>query len=198
MAVPARSASGAVPGPRLGLALASFAVLADQASKYVMVEHVFRPAGVTETPFFSPVVIDLLPVFQFRLAWNQGISFSLFNSGAAMTVALLLGVTILITCVMVAWMWRAPRRRLEAGLGLIVGGALGNIIDRASIGAVADFLHVYWRDWHFPTFNLADSCITVGALIVLLDALFERPHDGPSSPAGDGRGAGHKSAERRK
>ncbi|MGE3333738.1 MAG: signal peptidase II [Rhodospirillaceae bacterium] len=172
--------------PRAGLACAAIGVIADQASKYYMLEHVFRPEGVTETPFASPVVIDILPVFQFHLSWNEGISFSLFNSGTETAVALLLAVTIAITIVMTVWMWRTPRSWLQIGLGLIVGGALGNIIDRASIGAVADFLHVYWQDWHFPTFNIADTCITIGAIIVLLDALFERPHDGKQEPAQSG------------
>lgn len=170
--------------PRAGLACAVVGLLADQGSKYYMVEHVFRPEGVTETPFLSPVVIDILPVFDLRLSWNQGISFSLFSSGEALTVALLLALTSIITLVLTVWMWRTPRPWLQIGLGLIVGGALGNIIDRASVGAVADFLHVYWQDWHFPTFNIADSCITVGAIIVLLDAFFERPHDGAQSEAG--------------
>ncbi len=172
--------------PRAGLACAAIGVIADQASKYYMLEYVFRPEGVTETPFASPVVIDILPVFQFHLSWNEGISFSLFNSGTETAVALLLAVTIAITIVMTVWMWRTPRSWLQVGLGLIVGGALGNIIDRASIGAVADFLHVYWQDWHFPTFNIADTCITIGAIIVLLDALFERPHDGKQEPAESG------------
>ncbi len=172
--------------PRAGLACAVVGMVADQATKYYMVERVFRPEGVTETPFTSPVVIDILPVFQFRLSWNEGISFSLFNSGTDAAVATLLAVTIAITIVMTVWMWRTPRSWLQVGLGLIVGGALGNIIDRASVGAVADFLHVYWQDWHFPTFNIADSCITVGAIIVLLDALFDRDHDGKQEPAKSG------------
>lgn len=167
--------------PRAGLACAIAGVLADQASKYYMVEHVFRPEGVAETPFLSPVVIDILPVFQFSLSWNQGISFSLFSSSDARWA--LVTLTSLITFILFTWMWRTPRGWLQVGLGLIVGGALGNIIDRVSIGAVADFLHVYWQDWHFPTFNVADSCITVGAIIVLLDALFERPHDVKTTPA---------------
>ncbi len=172
--------------PRAGLACAVAGVALDQASKVYMLEHVFRPQGVTGTPFVSPVVIDILPVFQFRLSWNEGISFSLFNSGTDTAVAVLLAVTIAITIVMTVWMWRTPRFWLQIGLGLIVGGALGNIIDRASIGAVADFLHVYWGDWHFPTFNIADTCISIGAIIVLLDALFERPHDGKQEPAKSG------------
>lgn len=178
--------------PRIGLLCATGALLLDQVSKYIMVEHVFRPEGVIETPFYSPVVIDILPVFDLSLSWNRGISFSLFSSGETATVVILLIVTSLITAVMIGWMWRAPRVWLQAGLGLIVGGALGNIIDRASIGAVADFLHVFWGNWHFPTFNIADSCITVGAIIVLLDALFERPHDSapPHSKTGD-RSAEH-------
>jgi signal peptidase II len=168
--------ASAVSAPRAGLACAIVAVIADQLSKFYMVERVFRPDGVTETPFMSPVVIDILPVFQLRLSWNEGISFSLFSSSDARWA--LVAVTAVITAILAVWMWRTPRRWLQIGLGLIVGGALGNIIDRVSIGAVADFLHVYWQDWHFPTFNIADSCITVGAIIVLLDALFERPHDG--------------------
>ncbi len=179
-------AASSMSVPRAGLACAIGGLLVDQLSKYYMVEHVFRPEGVTETPFMSPVVIDILPVFQFRLAWNYGISFSLFSSGEAVTVALLLLMTIAITSVLTVWMWRTPRVLLQIGLGLIVGGALGNIIDRASIGAVADFLHVFWQDWAFPTFNIADSCITVGAIIVLLDALFDRPHDGPQKAAAGG------------
>jgi signal peptidase II len=172
------SASKAM-APRAGLACAAVAVIADQASKYYMVERVFRPEGVTETPFLSPVVIDILPVFQFRLSWNEGISFSLFSSSDARWA--LVALTSVITVILFTWMWRTPRGWLQIGLGLIVGGALGNIIDRVSVGAVADFLHVYWQDWHFPTFNIADSCITVGAIIVLLDALFERPHDGKTA-----------------
>lgn len=151
-------------------------MLADQFSKFYLVEHVFRPAGVSETPFASPVVIDILPVFDLRLSWNQGISFSLFSSDASRWP--LVVVTAAITAFLIAWMLRTPRTWLQIGLGLIVGGALGNIIDRVSMGAVADFLHVFWQDWHFPTFNVADSCITIGAIIVLLDAVFERPHDG--------------------
>ena len=163
--------------PRAGLACAIVAVIVDQLSKWYMVERVFRPEGVTETPFASPVVIDVLPVFDLSLSWNQGISFSLFSSEASRWP--LVAVTAVIILFLATWMWRTPRGWLQIGLGLIVGGALGNnMIDRVSIGAVADFLHFYWRDWHFPTFNIADMCISVGATIVLLDALFERPHDG--------------------
>jgi len=61
----------------------------------------------------------------------------------------------------------------------VIGGALGNIIDRAMFGAVADFLDFYVGDWHFPTFNVADSCISVGAVMWLLDAVLARPHDAP-------------------
>lgn len=170
------SASAPAATPRAGIVCAVVALLADQFSKWYMVERVFRTEGVSETPFFSPVVIDILPVFQFRLSWNQGISFSLFSSSDARWI--LVGVTSAITLFLMVWMWRTPRGWLQIGLGLIVGGALGNIVDRTLIGAVADFLHVYWRDWHFPTFNLADTSITLGAIIVLLDALFEHPHDG--------------------
>ena len=80
-----------------GLAAAVGGLLADQISKYIIVEKVMRPEGVTETPFYASRVIEVLPVFDLRLSWNAGISFSLFNSGTDLAVATLLSVQILIT-----------------------------------------------------------------------------------------------------
>jgi signal peptidase II len=163
--------------PLPGLIAAAGGLLADQISKYIMVEKVMRPEGVTETPFFSAKVIEVLPVFDLRLSWNAGISFSLFNSGTDATVAVLLAVQILITLLLSWWLWRLDRPWLQVACGLVIGGALGNIVDRATVGAVADFLLVHWRDWQFPTFNIADACITVGAGMWLLDAVISPHHD---------------------
>jgi len=163
--------------PMAGLAAAVGGLLADQVSKYIIVEKVMRPEGVTDTPFFSSRVIEVLPVFDLRLSWNAGISFSLFNSGAGLTVAILLAVQVLITLLLLWWLWRLDRRWLQVACGLIIGGALGNIIDRATWSAVADFLLVHWRDWEFPTFNVADTCITIGAAMWLLDAVIAPHHD---------------------
>lgn len=159
-----------------GLAAAVGGLLADQISKYIIVEKVMRPEGVTETPFYASRVIEVLPVFDLRLSWNAGISFSLFNSGTDLAVATLLSVQILITLLLLWWLWRLDRRWLQVACGLIIGGALGNIVDRATVGAVADFLLVHWGDWQFPTFNLADTCITIGAGMWLLDAVITPHH----------------------
>jgi len=163
--------------PKLGVLVAVAGLVVDQVTKYIMVERVMRPEGVAETPYFTDRVIELLPVFSLRLSWNAGISFSLFNSGAAMTTALLLAVQVGVTLLLLWWMRQNDRPWLQVASGLIIGGALGNIVDRALYGAVADFLDFFWGSWHFPTFNVADTCISVGATLWLLDAVLARPHD---------------------
>ena len=162
--------------PSLGIAIAAIVLIADQLTKYIMVERLMRPEGVTETPYFTDRVIEVLPFFQLRMAWNAGISFSMFNSGEAMTTALLIAVQLGITLALLWWLHKLDRPWLQIACGLVIGGALGNILDRLMFGAVADFLDFYWGSWHFPTFNVADSCISVGAGMVLLDALVSRPH----------------------
>ncbi len=161
--------------------MAAAGLLTDQVSKYIIVEKVMRPEGVTETPFYSSRVIEVLPVFELRLSWNAGISFSLFNSGEAATCAILLAMQGGITLLLLWWLWRLDRPWLQAACGLIIGGALGNIVDRATWCAVADFLLVHWRDWQFPTFNLADTWITLGAGMWLLDAVMAPHHDAANS-----------------
>ena len=171
--------------PTFALIVASIGLLADQISKYVVVEKILRPEGVSETPFLTARVIDLLPFLSIRLSWNAGISFSMFNSGETLTWALLLAVQIGVTIVLLFWLRHMDRFWLQLGSGLIIGGALGNTVDRALYGAVVDFLDFYWGTWHFPTFNVADSCISVGAALWLLDAAFARPQHTPATPPQD-------------
>ena len=165
--------------PVLGVAVAAVAVVVDQVSKFVIVEHVMRPEGVLGTPYLTSKLIPLIPFFQLRLSWNAGISFSMFNSGDSTTTAILLAVQIAVSLVLIWWLRSLDSRWLQVACGLVIGGALGNIIDRAMFGAVADFLDFYVGEWHFPTFNVADSCISVGAAMWLLDAVLARPHDAP-------------------
>lgn len=162
--------------PIIGLAIATIALLADQVSKYIMVEMVMRPDGITGAPYFTGKVIDILPIFQLRMAWNTGISFSLFDSGTTLTITLLLVVQTTIMAAVIWYMWQMDRRWMQAACGFIIGGGLGNIVDRITMGAVADFLHLYWGDWHFPTFNVADTCITIGVIMWLIDAFIIHPH----------------------
>ena len=166
---------------RLGLLIVGVVFLFDQVSKLAIVEWVFRPEGVTHTPFFTRHLIEVLPFFQLRLAWNMGISFSLFNSGETTTIAILITVQLCIVAFLLWTLRQSETRMMAIGIGLIVGGAFGNIADRLHYGAVVDFLDFHAAGYHFPTFNLADTCITVGVGFWLLDAFLTRHHHTPTA-----------------
>jgi signal peptidase II len=161
---------------RFGLLISGVVIIADQLSKMAIVDWVFRPDGVTATPYATRQVVEILPFFQLRLTWNSGISFSLLNSGETVTVILLVAFQLCIVGVLIWWLRQAENRTVSLGIGFIVGGALGNIADRIRFGAVVDFLDFHAAGYHFPTFNLADSCITLGVGFWLLDAYLTRDH----------------------
>jgi len=148
----------------LSLALAALVVVADQLSKSWVIAH-FQdaPAGVAQQP--------LLPVFNLVLTWNRGVSFGLFNQDSAWNVVLFSLLAAAIVVALLVWLWRSPSPLVAAGIGFVIGGAIGNVIDRLRLGAVTDFLDFHWAAWHFPAFNLADSCITVGVALLVLDGL---------------------------
>jgi signal peptidase II len=119
----------------------------------------------------SPGMIDVTSFFSLRLGFNTGISFGLFQSTFAASPWLLI---VLQLGVVAGLLWMAivsQSRREVAALGLIAGGAIGNIVDRAQDGAVTDFLDFYWRGWHWPTFNIADVAICMGAALIVLSAV---------------------------
>jgi signal peptidase II len=147
-----------------GLALAAAVIVVDQASKWWILTSVMRP----------PRVIEVTPFFNLVMGWNRGVSFGLFNSDSPLNLWLLPLMVVGITAVLLVWLWRAERLWLGIGIGLVVGGAVGNLVDRMRFGAVADFLDVHAFGWHWPAFNVADSAITVGAAIILLESLFTR------------------------
>ena len=157
-----------------GLILAAALIVADQISKWWIVEKVMRPDGVTDTPFFSPVFIELTPFFNLVMTWNRGVSFGIFNNGGPWNALALSALSIVIVVGLLVWLSKAQGRLISLALGAIIGGALGNVIDRVRWGAVADFLDVHAFGWHWPAFNLADSAITVGAILLVLDSLFSR------------------------
>lgn len=107
------------------------------------------------------------------LAFNRGVSFSLFSQESQAGVYALIGITLVVTVGLFYWMTRAHTLALGVGLGLMIGGSLGNIIDRIQFGAVVDFLHFHWQNYSFPAFNIADSGITLGVGFILLDSLLE-------------------------
>ncbi|MGE5504931.1 MAG: signal peptidase II [Actinomycetota bacterium] len=159
---------------RLGLAVAAVVALLDQLTKWLVVEKLFRPEGVWETPFYTPMRMELAPFFDLVMAWNRGVSFGVFNDGGRWNAVLLSGLSLVICAVLVAWLRKAPGLWVRLALGGIIGGALGNVVDRIRFGAVADFLDFHLAGHHWPAFNLADSAITVGATLLVLDSLFAR------------------------
>jgi len=122
----------------------------------------------------------VLPSFNLTLGFNEGASFGMMGgimAGKPLLMAMLTGALTFVFSVMA---FRAKHLLERAGFALVVGGAIGNIIDRLRQGAVTDFLDFYWRDWHWPTFNVADIAITVGAVLILVASLPVRRRKEPS------------------
>jgi len=147
---------------RKGLAVSAAVLAVDQLTKWWIVFHVMRP----------PQVIEVTPFFNLVMGWNYGVSFGMLDSVPELGVWLLPVAVVAITAVLVVWLYRIDQLRPAMALGLIIGGALGNLIDRLRFGAVADFLDFYAWGHHWPAFNAADSAITVGAVVLVLDSLF--------------------------
>jgi signal peptidase II len=145
----------------LGLAV----ILLDQAAKYVVMSALNEFEGV-----------EILPVLELMRLHNEGVAFSFFEGGPIWQRWVFIALNVAVSVGIVVWLRRLPatgQHLLAAGLALVFGGALGNAIDRALWGHVVDFIRVHYEDWYFPAFNVADSAITVGAALVILDNLIE-------------------------
>lgn len=150
------------------MALIGLAALADQLSKAAALSLLSRGE-----------VMPVLPGFNLTLGFNEGASFGILSgvmTGKPVLMPALTGVLTLIFAVMA---FRARHTLERCGLALVVGGALGNIIDRLRQGAVTDFLDLFWREWHLPTFNGADIAITLGALCILVASFPSRSRKEP-------------------
>lgn len=151
----------------IGLGVAILIAVADQLTKFWLLGFfAARPSG--------PPVVALAPFFNLVLTGNRGMSFGLFNNDAAANTAIFTVLAALIMLGLVIWLRRAETLTLRLGIGLILGGALGNVIDRLWRGAVVDFLDFHLGDWHWFAFNLADAAICVGVATLLLDGLLGR------------------------
>ena len=120
--------------------------------------------------------LQVLPVLDLRLQYNHGIAFSLFDDAENTWRWPLSVLGVAVSVFLATWLYRLPaRQRLSAwGLGLILGGALGNLLERLVFGHVTDFISLHWAGWYFPTFNLADTAITIGVIVVVTDSLLNR------------------------
>lgn len=141
------------------LALAALLILLDQASKLAVLRLL--------EPYQT---IPLVPGFNLTLAFNRGASFSFLADAGGWQRWLFSGISLAASVIIVILLRRTPPAdRLNGlGLSLVLSGAVGNLIDRLWLGHVVDFLDVYYRAWHFPAFNIADSAISIGAALLVL------------------------------
>ena len=147
------------------LLLSVCVVALDQVSKLYIVGH------YTEFEFTS-----ILPILDITRMHNVGAAFSFLASASGWQRWVFIGLAAVVSIGITIWLFALPRGAhvlLAAGLAMVLGGALGNLIDRIRLGYVIDFIHFHWDRAYFPAFNVADSAITVGAACLLLDALLE-------------------------
>ncbi|MDA3934671.1 MAG: signal peptidase II [Gammaproteobacteria bacterium] len=150
------------------LLLSVLVVVLDQYSKWLVLQH-----------FDLYETLHLTNWFNLTLAYNTGAAFSFLNDAGGWQRWLFVALAVVITGVLLVWLQRARHLRLQAlALALIIGGAIGNVIDRVRLGHVIDFIDWHYHDWHWPVFNLADSAISVGVVLLIVDSLFSLSQDG--------------------
>jgi signal peptidase II len=153
------------PNALIWLWLSAVVIGLDQLSKWWAL-GALQPEGFPHTA---------IPGFlNWTLVFNQGAAFSFLTHSGGWQRWLFVGLALVISAVLVVWLSRTPRRDWRTGLplGMIIGGALGNLIDRLHAAQVTDFIQVYYRQWSYPVFNLADCGITVGAVLLIAFGLF--------------------------
>lgn len=154
-----------------GFAVALIVFLADQATKMWILHGLDLDA---RAPGDSIVIID--PIFKLSMVWNRGVSFGLFAADSLWQRGVLIAVSLIISGVLSVWMFQATRRLQALAFGMIIGGAIGNVLDRFFYGAVADFLD--FSGMFFPwVFNIADAGISVGVAVLLLDLVLNGEKD---------------------
>jgi len=142
--------------------IAAVVYVSDQLTKFVAADYLTRHGDVQLTSFLN-----------FVLVHNTGAAFGFLGSAGGWQNILFI-VIASVACIVILWMaWRLAANDLVLGIGLmlVLGGAAGNLTDRLLHGYVIDFVDVYYRAWHWPAFNVADSAITVGAVLLAVDAL---------------------------
>lgn len=143
--------------------LSLLVVLLDQASKLWILAS-----------FEEYEVVTVWPVFNLTLVYNEGAAFSFLADAGGWQQYLFVGLAMVVSVVVLVWLWRlkSHERLLAWSLALLLGGAVGNLIDRLAYGKVVDFLQWHWDQNYFPAFNLADSALTLAVILLLVEALF--------------------------
>ena len=155
----------------IALSIAAAVFLVDQATKFVVVSLLQLP---------QRGLIELLPIFDLRFVKNTGVSMGFLTASSDTGRWLLVALTAAISIFVAVWMWREKRRDDAIALSFVLGGALGNILDRIRLGYVVDFADLHFGDVHpFLVFNVGDAAITVGVLLLLVRALLTRERTPP-------------------
>ncbi len=143
------------------LALSLLAVVLDQVSKWAV-----------DSSMQLYQSIHLVPYFNLTYVRNTGAAFSFLSEAGGWQRWFFAGLAIFISIVIAVWLARLKQHEtlLAVALSLVLGGAIGNLIDRLAYGYVIDFLDVYYQNWHWPAFNIADSAITLGVVLMLLES----------------------------
>ena len=155
--------------------LSALVVVLDQVTKYL-----------AETLLVMHQPVSVLPSFNFMLTYNTGAAFSFLAGAGGWQRWFFLGLGSLVSIGLIVWLRRLEPgdKWLAAALALILGAAVGNLIDRAWLGQVIDFIQLYYDRWYSPAFNIADSAITVGAALLIVESLWSRDAGGLKNPAG--------------
>jgi signal peptidase II len=149
----------------LGVVIGLVVLAADQASKYWVLHIIHLPELGS---------IAILPVLNLTFVENRGITFGLLNSGGGFAAAALAAVALAVVVGLGIWLRRAETALVAGALGAICGGAIGNVLDRARLGYVVDFIHAHVGDWSWYVFNVADAAIVCGVAALVLDSLIGR------------------------
>lgn len=154
--LPQKKSSGALAW----LILSAIIIALDQWSKYLIQHNLELYQLIPVTPFFD--------ITHWR---NQGVAFSLFENYGASMAWLFILIAVVISAVVIIWLYRLPKdsKWLACALALVLGGAIGNLLDRLFHGYVIDFMLLYWHDWSWPAFNVADVAISVGVVMLVID-----------------------------
>ena len=164
---PQRGPGGGAPGLfRLGLIFAALIFVFDQLSKWLILDVVRLPER-QNIPVLAagPFGLDL------TMVWNRGVTFGLFSGDGPWNHLILAGLAAAIAVFLLRWLARAENRLVALALGGVIGGAIGNVVDRLRFGAVVDFVDAHAWGWHWYVFNVADAAIVCGVGFLLLDAL---------------------------
>lgn len=155
--------------------LAGVIVVVDQISKWLVLAWLRPGDSIYVAPFFNWV-----------LTFNSGAAFSFLADAGGWQRWFFTAVAVGVSAWIALWLHRLPaaKRWLAASLALILGGALGNLIDRVVLGYVVDFIFFHWNDSYFPAFNVADAAITTGAIMMMIEVLFLDREDRDAHPAG--------------